>query len=252
MNLRAVIGTPGFQPVVKVFFAIALALTLCRCPHQARPAAPLTPPPYFPIQPGSAWAFQVTHWDYPSRLDAAPLAFTMEQVFQMVSLQPRDHTWRILTEPALTALFFPEGLNSAPLEWVQDPEGIWMVWSPEKKKPGARVLVLPDQPAPGRSWSGTAPQAMTLEFRLLPGEPSPAALDGAKNAPELDLADTLILEIELASGGKTSSRRIRLARDLGPVSLEAYTDFGSGPRLTDRWRRTDLSPFAPQGTATSF
>ena len=255
MNLRSVVRAAGFKPAAtSIFFGLALALTLGHCSLHTRPAAPLSPLPYFQLEPGAAWPFQMTHWDYPSRLDTAPLSFTMEQTYRIVSLEPRENSLRILAEPTLTTLFFPEGLISEPDQWIQDAEGIWMVWNPEQKKHSSRGLVLPAQPAPGRSWSATPPGGITLQFRLAAGEGSSATSvpGGTNNPPALELADTLVLTIELSSGGQIYSRQIRLARDLGPVSLETFSDSGLGWRLTDRWRRTDLSPFAPKGTATSF
>ena len=243
MNPRYFYRAPGLKPVA----LICLSLALCQCPHQTRPAAALVPHPYFPLEPGGAWAFAVTRWDYPSRLDAAPLAFTMEKIFRMVSLEPQDRAWRIRTEPPLTELFFPEGMNSEPAAWVQDDEGIWMVWKAEKKKENLRILVLPVRPDPGRSWSATTPEGVALEFRLSAGDQSPAAQAPAEtgNPAALGLADTIGLEIELSAPGQTFHRSVQLARDLGPVWLEDYSDSGSGPRLLDRWRRTDLSPFTP-------
>lgn len=227
---------------------VGLALALCQCPHRTRPAAVLALHPYFPLEPGSAWTFVITRWDYPSRLDAAPLTFSLEQTFRMVALEPRDNAWGIQTEPALTRLFFPEGIiASEPTAWVQDGEGLWMVWKADRKKDHVRILALPARTEPGRSWSATTPDGVALQFRLWTGPRSPAAPASPDpgNPAELDLADTLGLEIEFSAPGRTLLRRLQLARDLGPLWLEDYSDSGQGPRLLDRWRRSDLPPFAP-------
>ena len=217
-----------------LFLFPVLGLTLCQCQVKTRAAAPPSPHPYFPIEPGSAWTLQLTLWEYPSRFDSMPLVFAREEFFRIVSMEQEPEGWTIHTEPSVASLLFLGGFGLEQAELVQDAEGFWLREPAKKKGPG--LLLLPASPSAGQTWSAPAPTGLEVQCRVLTlGEPFSAG-------PGIEVDDALGLEIVFASEGQAERRVLWLGRGLGPLSLEAY----AGSRLTDRWQRTDFNPFIRQ------
>lgn len=174
---------------------------------------------------------QLTLWQYPSRVDAAAVVFTREEVFRLVSAELTAAGWTLHTEPPMASLLFLEELNLDSADLIQDNRGIWLGAPGKKKHPG--LLLLPADPVVGQTWSGTSPSGIKLNFQVLsPGGPFPPGAEA--NAP-----DRLVLEIVFESEGRAEHRLVGLGKGQGVLGLEAYRD----SRLFARVHRTNLNPF---------